>query len=129
MVKVLFLFLFFFSAQSQEVVLTSGEKEHSIGQVFYTENNGGIQIPIESENTLIINKLTKYLDIIVYPNPTKGDLMIEAIGDNLFKLFDLSGKMIRKKIIRNKDSFCLEGLPKGTYLLKHKNKVFKIIKL
>ena len=116
------LLLFCIASYSQQVILTAGKNEYSIGQVFYQYDNGGIQVPEELPPTL-------HLTNFVYQ--TKHNLIIN-VGDCEYinyKLFDLTGKLIKKSIIRNKESICMDGLPKGVYLLNLQNQTFKIMNL
>jgi len=118
------------SIYSQQYSISSGKDEYSVGQVFYEYNNGGIQIPYESDITLHLPKL-QTLGIVIYPNPTKHNIIIETGNYEYlnYKLFNLTGKLVKKNIIRNKESICMEGLDKGMYLLNLEKEIFKIIKL
>lgn len=129
MIKYLLILLICIPSYSQQIILSSGENEYSVGQVFYEYNNGGIQIPKEVYVLNIIENIIS--NIIIYPNPTKHNIIIN-IGDDSYlnyKLFDMNGKLIKKDIIRNTQSICMENLPKGIYILKLNKEIFKILKL
>ena len=113
------LILFSIVSYSQGVILSAGKNEYSIGQVFY--NYGGIQFP-EAED-----QPTLQLSSFVY----KNNIIINSGSSEYlnYKLFDLTGRMIKKSITRNKESICIDDLAKGIYILKLENETFKIIKL
>lgn len=71
----------------------------------------------ENCNTLNSNTfITK--DIIVYPNPIKNNKIIQfnnIDSDFTFSLYDISGKLIDKKLI-NDNKYIISSLSKGIYL-------------
>ena len=76
--------------------------------------------------------------VIIYPNPTQGQLLVEIQGyeketNTALYLFDLSGKLlISKKPANSSMPLDLSGYPLGTYVLKimlgDKTSEWKIIK-
>lgn len=140
--------------QAQEVIITSGgnasgsgSASYSIGQIFYTTNDGtngsvvqGVQQPYEIsivsgvEETQNINLL-----ISTYPNPTT-DFLILKIDDSFIKqnmfyqLYNISGQLLESnKIESNETNINMIKFETSIYLLKIINnnqsvKTFKIIK-
>jgi hypothetical protein len=113
------LILFSIASYSQEVILSAGKDEYSIGQVFY--DYGGIQFPEEEESPTLRLSSFVYKNNIIINNGSSEYLN--------YKLFDLTGRLIKKSITRNKESICIDDLAKGVYILKLENETFKIIKL
>lgn len=114
--------LFCIASYSQQVILSAGKDEYSIGQVFYQYDNGGIQIPEELPPTL-------YLPSFVYQIENTVTVNVANYRYINFKLFDLTGRVIKKGIVVGKESIYIEDLPRGIYLLNLENQTFKIIKL
>ncbi len=75
-------------------------------------------------NALMVNEFS------VYPNPTNSSFVIDSANNEIqnWELFDLSGKLVVKG---NQPTGSVEGLAKGTYVLKVslKNKEVKTHKL
>ena len=63
-------------------------------------------------------------DIInVYPNPTKENIIISNIKEELeLKIYDLQGKIVLIKKVNNLSKVNLSELSKGVYNLKFKGK-------
>ncbi|MCP4440086.1 MAG: T9SS type A sorting domain-containing protein [Aureispira sp.] len=105
-----------------------GTVSFSLGQVVYTTTSGeegaislGIQqgIEIEQLNT-ISNDLD--LDLIVYPNPTSDQLILnitQAFFEKLeYRVLDSNAKLIlTNKIKNNKTSINMEEFPSSRYIL------------
>ena len=154
MLSVLLLIIGLTIIQAQEVIITSGgnasgsgSASYSIGQIFYTTNNGtngsvvqGIQQPYEIsivsgiEETQNINLL-----ISTYPNPTIDFLILKVddsfIKQNMFyQLYNISGQLLESnKIESNETNINMIKFETSIYLLKIINnnqsvKTFKIIK-
>lgn len=77
---------------------------------------------MERENT-IIEKFNE-LDAKIYPNPTKGQLIIELlnfdeVNDGMILISDMQGKVIfSQKKIDKKTAIDLSNQPAGNYLLR-----------
>lgn len=115
------LLLLSLTAYSQQVILSAGKNEFSIGQVFYLSNGEGIQKPTEILLKIADNKLTTLL----YPNPTTG--IIRIYEEGTYYLFDFGGKEIKKGEITDK-TINIETVANGVYILKTERNKFKIIK-
>ena len=61
----------------------------------------------------------------VYPNPASETLTIEAEG--LVSIIDERGCIVRTLFVNKKETFCLQGLSRGSYFVKAGNVVKKII--
>ncbi len=121
-----------------------GTATFSVGQTFYTSNNGsngevnqGIQQPY-TVYLVGINEEPNNISIKVFPNPTADylTLKIENFSTNVknYILYDAQGKQILvEKIKGASTNIDLSQYKKGTYFIKVKNqsneiKTFKIIK-
>jgi hypothetical protein len=140
------------TAQAQEATLSSGgmaigsgSVAYSIGQIAYKTVTGstgtvseGVQQPFEIFTLGVDNFANINLKMMVYPNPTHGDVMLEISGlsfENLtFQLIDLQGRSIEiRKIVSENEIIKMGSLQSATYFLKVSNnnkevKTFKIIK-
>lgn len=148
-----FFFLMSFSNFAQVSINTSGGNatngtgsvSYSVGQIFYKtvyENNTiineGVQQPYEIVALSTEESDLQFLNISVYPNPTKDIIILDYKDfnflDTTYQLFDFSGKLLQKgEIIRKETKLSLEMYPISTYLLiimddKKQTKKFKIIK-
>jgi len=54
--------------------------------------------------------------ILIYPNPTKGELLLDVKGDYQFQLFDLSGRRVLNLQLRGRSNLNLQELKNGTYI-------------
>lgn len=141
------------TAQSQVAVIaagggasgSAGTIAYSVGQIVYVTNTGsnglvaqGVQQPYTISVALGIEETTIQLDFTAYPNPTFNFLTLNVGNAELstlgFQLYDLSGKLIESRKIRNRiETINMENLPSALYFLKVDNnnidvKTFKIIK-
>jgi hypothetical protein len=102
----------------------------------------GRVVPISNDNTIddeivldknnvgdtINPKIKKDIDILIYPNPSTGIINISRIdvGNNtLVQVFDMSGRLLKTKILINSQTQLRANAPKFKYLSK-KN-FFKIL--
>ena len=72
------------------------------------------------QSSTSINELTKE-DVLIYPNPTTGHLLLESFKSDIKKVSikDLNGKLILEKLaISRKQEFDLSALPAGLYLIQ-----------
>jgi hypothetical protein len=127
MIKYLIL-LFYLTTYSQEVILTSGQYEYSIGQIFYIAPEG-IQISDEEPRLNLLNNLIS--EVTIYPNPTKNNIIVNSRIDEFieYEVFDLTGRLIKGSRIKNKETIFLESLYNTLYLIKINNKVYKLLKI
>lgn len=138
---------------AQEVVpITGGELTggggtvvYSVGQIFYTINNGtngyvvqGVLQPFEISVTLGVEIKNISLGLSVYPNPTTNYLNLKITNSEfsflVYQLFDIQGRLLEKsKLTYKNTTINMERLPSATYFLNITNKqntvkIFKIIK-
>ncbi len=86
-------------------------------------SNKGWTAYYKTDKTDIFDKQNNS-NLKIYPNPTKGILFIEnnSFEINEIEIYDLYGKLILKKEIRNiKENINLTSLPAGVYFLGIKN--------
>jgi hypothetical protein len=141
------------SLQAQESVPASGGEaggsggavSYTIGQVFYTTNDGtsgsvaeGVQLPYEI--SVVSGKDREFINLkcTAYPNPASDHLYlsIEDLDeeDLEFWLIGPDGKVVERQIIKDiRTLIPLTGLSPATYFLKitekdKELKTFKIIK-
>ena len=123
-----------------------GKVNYSVGQVFYSINNGtnanevqGVQQPFEiSEVTSIESTNEIELTISVYPNPTSNSLTLSYEGNDFsdlsYQLFDVNGKTIQDQKLSNYETIVsMNHLVPETYILRimrqnKEVKTYKIIK-
>lgn len=99
---------------------------------FIVGNEGTI---LKNENLTSTHYPTRLIDIVLWPNPTHGELQIKGVdlpATNMY-LFDVTGRLIRQFNWRQSESISLDGLPQGVYELAIKLKwqqlMFKIVKI
>ena len=127
MIKYLIL-LFYLTTYSQEVILTSGQYEYSIGQIFYVAPEG-IQISDEEPRLNLLNNLIS--EVTIYPNPTKNNIIVNSrIDESIdYEVFDLTGRLIKSSRIKNEETIFFESLPNTLYLIKINNRIYKLLKI
>jgi hypothetical protein len=103
-------------------------------QVFTAQQNRSYAVEIsngnclDTSNCVLVNSVglqhlnNESSEVKVYPNPTK-DFVTVVLGSKAQKLvveiFDLTGKLVQKKLFRNASEFTIRIYePKGMYLLK-----------
>lgn len=154
MKKCLHLFFFISFSTSAQVSLngscgnvsnSTGSVNYSVGQVYYktiigsdSNLNEGVQQPYEIFVLSNQNFDSKFLNILVYPNPTKDFLILDYkdldFYNHTYELFDFTGRLLQKEKVNNKvTTLNIEIYPSSTYLLvitdgKNLIKNFKIIK-
>ena len=126
--KTLLLLLLSITTYSQEVILSAGSDEYSIGQIFYIAPEG-IQISDEEPRLNLLNNLIS--EVTIYPNPTKNNIIVNSRIDEFieYEVFDLTGRLIKGSRIKNKETIFLESLYNTLYLIKINNKVYKLLKI
>ena len=63
-----------------------------------------------------INELEKNKSTMsLYPNPSNGNFILEAIGKQTVQIFDLNGKMVLSQYIIGKTNINAENLSEGVY--------------
>jgi hypothetical protein len=123
-----------------------GSASYSAGQVVYTTITGngksvaqGVQQPFEIMEVSSIEEAKGIkLSVLAYPNPTSDFLTLEILNEvqmqYIASLYDISGKLLQKTKITNKQtSIAMSNYKPATYFLKVSQgnkeiKVFKIIK-
>lgn len=132
------------SLYSQESIVTSGASlnedvffSYSIGQPNYIEFqrnsnvNQGVQQQFEVESNFDLTKLD--LEVVIYPNPTVGSLIIFIENYNHeilnYKIFDVWGKLMQKGEISNQEtSVNFDTLSSSIYNLVISTKNEEIVK-
>ena len=142
--------------QAQEAILTSGGEafgvdgtfSFSVGQILYSANinNEGYESQGVQHAIMVYDLSSPSLNIIslnavTYPNPTKGNILLNIgnIGNSevtglSYKLYDINRRIIKDASILNQSTqISLVNLDSGVYLLmlnynNIKVKAFKIIK-
>jgi hypothetical protein len=134
------------SAAGGKVLGIGGSVSYSVGQVFYTTNQGtngslaqGVQQAFEITNLTGIES-SRYITLqySAFPNPTTGFLKLKVQDFNtenlIYQLFDISGKLLEyNKVKDNETIIDMSQLVPSTYFLKiiqntKDVKSFKIIK-
>ena len=134
------------SASGGNAAGIGGSVSYSVGQVFYSTNNGtngsvaqGVEQAFEITNfTGIDTPKGITLQYSAFPNPTSGFLKLKVEDFNIenlfYQLYDMSGKLIEYKMVKgNETIIVMSQLVPATYFLKviqHTKEVksFKIIK-
>ena len=138
--------------QGQQVSTTTGGKisgsggsvTYSIGQTVYTtytNSSGsvaqGVQQPYEISIASELNEIEAKIQLLVYPNPTNGLLILtldKAYTDAVYELYDVNGKLIQsKQVTELNTNILMNEYAVATYFLKIKLdtklvKMFKILK-
>lgn len=87
-----------------------------------------------AENTLSVESTANTSEIVVYPNPTQGEIFIQADQDNALKsyeIYSLEGKLLAKDLLLNQ-SIAMNSFPSGVYVLiihsREGKEVFRVMK-
>lgn len=123
---------------------------HGQNSISYTYDNAGNQIKrnvimldkrvaVKTEEVKPIEQGDLGEKILIYPNPTKGEITIDTSGFDEFKegnvsIIDMQGKTILKeKMISNDTYLNISSNPSGTYIMtinidgkRHQWKIIKI---
>ena len=105
------------------------------GSVFYRLSQTDFDGTGRYMETIKIESGRAENDILLYPNPGKGQFTLLSKGDTKggIELYDTMGRAIEVEYVQseNKISFHLDGKPKGVYILRAnidgKDKVFKLV--
>lgn len=146
----LFLLVFTFTFAQKSVVATGGNAigsggtaSFSVGQISYKSPTGnivsdGVQQPYEIQTLGTSDFAGIQLEMIAYPNPTKGELLLKIAENNLqdlsYQIFDVTGKNLNsQEIYQTETAVSLKNFNIGIYFLtvlsqNKKIKNFKIIK-
>lgn len=94
------------------------------GELYVAALNNGTIFKI-TDTSLGINTFDK-TQFIIYPNPTKSEIIIQKSNKNYpteVTLFDMEGKMLLKKKTENKDvnTIKMDNFSKGFYIVTVKN--------
>jgi hypothetical protein len=132
-------------ASGMDAIGSGGSVSYSVGQIVYTSEEGstgsltqGIQ---QSYEISIVNGIENEkinLEMYVFPNPTKNNLILTIndieLSNLTFQLFDITGKFLQeKRIVDNRTMIDLTIYLSGIYFVKILNenlelKNYKIIK-
>jgi hypothetical protein len=133
-------FLFFLCTKSlaQQIVYTYDSSGNRISRQYVVQLRSATAKATTPEDTLSVEADTEGLQVIVYPNPTRGDLQVKVSGidqDADIQLFlcTLQGSPIQKVNTQyGITTINMSGYASGCYLLrvnaKGKRLEFKIIK-
>lgn len=86
-------------------------------RLFFIDGNADIPIGI--------NETSNETPLVVYPNPAKGTVYVEAEGD--VELLDIQGKKLATMNCNGRTGIDIHSYPNGVYLLRHKGVTKKII--
>ncbi len=77
------------------------------------------KIPVADLKPVGVEKLTKSLEINVYPNPTSGELNVSNVKDAQINIYNILGGLVySSKTSGNTHSLNTKNFSAGTYLLK-----------
>jgi hypothetical protein len=84
-----------------------------------------------NDNTVGIKDIAESSDFWVYPNPVANKLNIEINGDKCsYEIFDLTGQIVRKGNMLDKETVYTNDFIPGVYLIRFKkDNTFKYIKI
>jgi hypothetical protein len=107
-----------------EIVITAASNGKEVNSKFTVEVN----IP-----TLIDPSLVENPKILIYPNPTKGEVKLTFSqlpkAGSLLSIYNLSGSLIYKSPADETEKYInLTGFPAGLYIFKIENQMHKLIK-
>ncbi len=116
------------SSMITEIYQTTGQYDYSLIAEGIPGCADTAHYRITVVNITALSESTALEKITIFPNPVTGVLKLtlreEAVRDLLFELHDISGKTVRRFIIRKGASFGyvnLSDMPRGLYLLKSKD--------
>lgn len=131
-------------SSGNSIKASSGEMSFSIGQVFYNNQEGSIEVneglhqPFEI--FILSNELSKIIntEISLYPNPTEGNIVIgfeqnPSIEIN-YTIVRVNGQILQSGSVDGKSTLIdLNSFAKGVYLIilqaKNKNQqIYRVIK-
>lgn len=79
--------------------------------------------------TAISSSESKTVQLLVYPNPTQGQLQIRNAEGEMVRVYDTQGKsLITTQLQDGNATIDVSALPIGTYILLVQNGVFRFIK-
>ena len=122
---------------------SGGTASFSVGQISYKSPTGnlisdGVQQPYEIQTLGKSDFEAIQLEMLVYPNPTEGELVLKISDNTLenltYQLFDINGRnLISQSINQKETAISFKNLNKGVYFLavfaqNKKIKNFKILK-
>lgn len=134
------------SASGGESSGSGGSASYTVGQTFYSANEGtrgqvceGVQQAYEIYDvTELQNPISTNISLSAFPNPTNDFLTLHIDGDYIDGLdctmYDISGKEIMQMQIGSSEtSIDMQSLPSATYFVritkgKNEVKTFKIVK-
>ena len=134
------------SASGGESSGSGGSASYTVGQTFYSANEGtsgqvseGVQQVYEIYDvTEVLNPVYIGISLSVYPNPTTGiiNLLVEngEVSGLNYAMFDATGKQVlARQIVSNNNSIDMQSLPSATYYVRvtkdeKEVKTFKVIK-
>ncbi len=134
-----------FSAAGGDVSGPIGSMSYSIGQIdfnYYSSSefsiNEGVQQPFEWFAVISVNEFSTESAISLYPNPTKGELLVSiknTPGPVLVKVYDSLGKLIISNTLTSiQNRMDLSALSNGSYYAHFigaegkTNEIFKVVK-
>ena len=123
---------------------SGGSVSYTIGQVVYTTATGttgsvaqGVQQPYDVSITTGVELENISLEMVAFPNPTKGNLLLSIANfekEQLsYQLIDVQGKLVSSGKATSINAINMQSLPISTYFLNVQDnnsiiKTFRIIK-
>lgn len=101
------------------------------GRTTINASSSKFTISAFSNATLSNDDFKKTVDTVVYPNPTSGELTIDATNliNPILTVFDLNGKLIlNEKLKADKNALNCSNFGNGMYLFKIKSQEGEIVK-
>ena len=121
-----------------ELRFSFSKESAGISEILITAISNGKEIKatfkVEVKYPVGIQPLVDKLDMMIYPNPTRGELHINLTGitpiGTKLSVYNTSGKVIYKSLITSfGETINLQGNPPGVYFIKIGEKVNEIFKI
>tara|TARA_B100000886_G_C20417544_1_gene489953 strand:- start:360 stop:2183 length:1824 start_codon:yes stop_codon:yes gene_type:complete len=111
--------LFVFDEYEDGICCDFGNGYISVNNITY-DGDFNSEIEIDLCATSAVDKLENINDILFYPNPTNGNLIIKSLRNIEFlKIYDLRGKIVFQKYCDSKqENLNLHKLYKGSYIIQ-----------
>ena len=132
------------AATGEDASGSGGSVSYTIGQVVYTTATGttgsvaqGVQQPYDVSITTGVELENISLEMVAFPNPTKGNLLLSIANfekEQLsYQLIDVQGKLVSSGKATSINAINMQSLPISTYFLNVQDnnsiiKTFRIIK-
>ncbi len=74
--------------------------------------------PTQDPNLIGIAAYSNNTDVKVYPNPANNKLTVSGQGDLLFSLYDISGKLVMSKAVKQQETLDVSSFAEGMYFYR-----------